>query len=121
MRIFSVLRKLGIESLKPKLNYERISLCCRRCSTSSKMVRVLNVAEKNDAAKSIAGIMSRGTCRRRDGRSVYNKIYEFDYNLFNQQCKMVMTSVSGHLLNIEFTGSYKNWYVLYLKSVLQNK
>ncbi|KAG8194684.1 hypothetical protein JTE90_027999 [Oedothorax gibbosus] len=73
------------------------------------MVRVLNVAEKNDAAKSIAEIMSRGGFRRRNGQSVYNKIYEFDYYLFNQRCQMIMTSVSGHLLNIEFTGSYKNW------------
>ncbi|XP_054721108.1 DNA topoisomerase 3-alpha-like [Uloborus diversus] len=73
------------------------------------MVRVLNVAEKNDAAKNIADIMSNGRFRRRDGRSVYNKIYEFEYNLFNQRCQMVMTSVSGHLLNLEFTGSYKSW------------
>ncbi|GFT86693.1 DNA topoisomerase 3-alpha [Trichonephila clavipes] len=73
------------------------------------MVRVLNVAEKNDAAKSIAEIMSRGGFRRRDGRSVYNKIYEFNYNIFNQNCQMIMTSVSGHLLNIEFTGAYKSW------------
>lgn len=112
MRIFSALRKLGIESLKPKLNYEHISFCSKHFPASNKMVRVLNVAEKNDAAKSIAAIMSRGACRRRDGRSVYNKIYEFDYNLFNQQCKMVMTSVSGHLLNLEFTGAYKSWYVI---------
>ncbi|GIY15305.1 DNA topoisomerase 3-alpha [Caerostris extrusa] len=73
------------------------------------MVRVLNVAEKNDAAKSIAEIMSRGGFRRRDGRSVYNKIYEFNYNIFNQNCQMIMTSVSGHLLNMEFTGAYKSW------------
>ncbi|GBM94073.1 DNA topoisomerase 3-alpha [Araneus ventricosus] len=75
------------------------------------MVRVLNVAEKNDAAKSIAEIMSRGGFRRRDGRSVYNKIYEFSYNIFNQNCQMIMTSVSGHLLNLEFTGAYKSWQI----------
>lgn len=73
------------------------------------MVRVLNVAEKNDAAKNIAEIMSRGSSRRRNGHSVYNKIYEFEYNLFNQRCRMVMTSVSGHLLNLEFIGSYRKW------------
>lgn len=75
------------------------------------MVRVLNVAEKNDAAKSISEIMSRGGMRRREGKSVYNKIYEFDYNLFNQRCTMIMTSVSGHLLNLEFSGSYRKWQV----------
>lgn len=74
------------------------------------MVRVLNVAEKNDAAKSIAELMSNGRYRRREGNSKFNKIYEFDYRLFNQQCVMVMTSVSGHLLNLEFVGAYKKWH-----------
>ncbi|KFM57981.1 DNA topoisomerase 3-alpha, partial [Stegodyphus mimosarum] len=93
-----------------KLNYEKASVYIIRHSTnSSKMVRVLNVAEKNDAAKSIAEIMCNGRFRRREGRSVYNKIYEFEYNLFNQRCQMVMTSVSGHLLNLEFAGSYRKW------------
>ena len=32
----------------------------------SKMVRVLNVAEKNDAAKSLADVMSRGRYRKVD-------------------------------------------------------
>lgn len=26
-----------------------------------------------------------------------------------QRCQMVMTSVSGHLLALEFVGAYKNW------------
>lgn len=73
------------------------------------MVRVLNVAEKNDAAKSISGIMSHGRLQRREGKSPYNKIYEFEYNIFNQRCRMVMTSVSGHLLNLEFAGAYRKW------------
>ncbi|XP_046401854.1 DNA topoisomerase 3-alpha isoform X2 [Ischnura elegans] len=72
-------------------------------------MKVLNVAEKNDAAKNIAGIMSRGTMRRREGLSKFNKIYEFDYTLFGQRCTMVMTSVSGHLLNYEFVGLYRKW------------
>lgn len=72
-------------------------------------MRVLNVAEKNDAAKNLSEIMSRGSYRRRDGLSVYNKIYEFDYNLFNTNCKMVMTSVSGHLLTLEFVSDYRKW------------
>ncbi|EEC11810.1 DNA topoisomerase III, putative [Ixodes scapularis] len=73
-------------------------------------MRVLNVAEKNDAAKNLSEIMSRGSYRRRDGLSVYNKIYEFDYNLFNTNCKMVMTSVSGHLLTLEFVSDYRKWH-----------
>ena len=52
--------------------------------------------------------MFSGQCQRRDGRSVYNKIYEFQYNAFNQNVKMAMTSVSGHLLSLNFVGTYKN-------------
>ncbi|CAH0563955.1 unnamed protein product [Brassicogethes aeneus] len=76
---------------------------------STKMTRFLNVAEKNDAAKNIAAILSRGNSNRREGLSPYNKIYEFEGNVFGQQAHMVMTSVSGHLLNYAFTSTYKNW------------
>jgi len=41
---------------------------------------------------------------------VYNKIFEFDTQLWGQNCQMVMTSVSGHLLGYEFTGAYRKWY-----------
>lgn len=97
-----------------ELKHEVFLYHVTNCHTKSKMVRVLNVAEKNDAAKNIADIMSHGRMNRRDGRSVYNKIYEFEYNLFNQRCKMIMTSVSGHLLNLEFSGAYRKWFVLLL-------
>ncbi|RUS69493.1 hypothetical protein EGW08_022747 [Elysia chlorotica] len=78
----------------------------RRCST---MVRVLNVAEKNDAAKSLANVLSQGRSRMREGFSRFNKIYEFEYRLMNQQVSMTMTSVSGHLLALEFIGTFKSW------------
>ena len=39
--------------------------------------KVLNVAEKNDAAKNIAGLLSGGTRSMREGYSKFNKIYEF--------------------------------------------
>ncbi|XP_053391111.1 DNA topoisomerase 3-alpha-like [Mercenaria mercenaria] len=80
------------------------------CSiTARNMVKVLNVAEKNDAAKSIAEVMSRGRVNRREGFSRFNKIYEFEYMLFNQRCNMMMTSVSGHLLGMDFIGQYRKW------------
>ena len=48
--------------------------------------------------------------RQRDGFSPYNKIYEFEYNILNQQnVTMTMTSLSGHMLNFEFSGSYRKW------------
>ncbi|KFB52593.1 AGAP010028-PA-like protein [Anopheles sinensis] len=72
-------------------------------------MKYLNVAEKNDAAKTIAGLLSRGTAQRREGFSPYNKIYEFNYNLHGQSVQMIMTSVSGHLLNLEFLPSFRGW------------
>ncbi|KAH1016264.1 hypothetical protein HUJ04_007516 [Dendroctonus ponderosae] len=73
------------------------------------VMKYLNVAEKNDAAKNIASILSRGNSNRREGFSPYNKIYEFNAQVFGTNCQMVMTSVSGHLLNYEFVSSYRSW------------
>lgn len=72
--------------------------------------KVLCVAEKNDAAKGIAEIMSNGRSRRREGFSVYNKIYEYEYNLFGQNVSVSMTSVSGHLLALEFKAPFQKWH-----------
>ncbi|XP_068631634.1 DNA topoisomerase 3-alpha [Battus philenor] len=72
-------------------------------------MKYLNVAEKNDAAKNIALHLSRGSSQRREGLSQYNKIYEFETEVMGQKCHMVMTSVSGHLLALEFASSYKSW------------
>uniref|UniRef100_A0AAZ3P0D1 DNA topoisomerase n=1 Tax=Oncorhynchus tshawytscha TaxID=74940 RepID=A0AAZ3P0D1_ONCTS len=72
--------------------------------------RVLCVAEKNDAAKGIAEIMSDGRARRREGLSVYNKLYEYEYNLFGRNVTVCMTSVSGHLLGLEFKAQFQKWH-----------
>ncbi|KAJ0177307.1 hypothetical protein K1T71_007316 [Dendrolimus kikuchii] len=75
----------------------------------SDIMKYLNVAEKNDAAKNIALHLSRGTSRRREGLSQYNKIYEFEAEVMGENSQMTMTSVSGHLLALEFVGAYKSW------------
>lgn len=46
--------------------------------------KVLCVAEKNDAAKGIADLLSNGRMRRKEGLSKFNKIYEFDYHLYGK-------------------------------------
>ena len=76
----------------------------------SRNKKVLNVAEKNDAAKNIAELLSRGRSRRSEGFSKYNKIYEFQFEIDRQVCDMKMTSVSGHLLNCDFEDKYRKWY-----------
>ncbi|XP_074063752.1 DNA topoisomerase 3-alpha isoform X2 [Macrotis lagotis] len=71
--------------------------------------RVLCVAEKNDAAKGIADLLSGSRLLRREGLSKFNKIYEFDYQLYGQNVTMVMTSVSGHLLAHDFQLPFRKW------------
>lgn len=72
-------------------------------------MKYLNVAEKNDAAKSIAALLSNGNSRRTEGLSPYNKLYSFQVNFKGVQTDMVMTSVSGHLMTHEFMDAYKQW------------
>ncbi|XP_035721138.1 DNA topoisomerase 3-alpha-like isoform X1 [Vespa mandarinia] len=98
-------KNIKISAIKLRKN----TISIGRNKSTNYIMRVLNVAEKNDAAKNIAAYLSRGNCRKRDGLSVYNKIYEFNVHLWNEDCQMIMTSVSGHLLNYEFVGAYKKW------------
>lgn len=72
-------------------------------------MKYLNVAEKNDAAKSIAGLLSNGTSRRAEGISPFNKLYSFQITFKGTPTDMVMTSVSGHLLSQDFIDAYKQW------------
>nr|XP_017108876.2 DNA topoisomerase 3-alpha [Drosophila bipectinata] len=81
---------------------------CTKTGKNAEM-KFLNVAEKNDAAKTIAGLLSNGTARRREGYSVYNKVFDFEAVVRGNNSKMVMTSVSGHLMQLEFAVSYRNW------------
>jgi len=71
--------------------------------------KVLCVAEKNDAAKNIAAIMSNSSAIYRDGPARYNKLYCFDGMVLNQQSSVVFTSVSGHLKAIDFPPNMKSW------------
>lgn len=76
-------------------------------------IRVLNVAEKPSVAKAVSGILSKnqpGGMRVRDGRSRYNKIFEFNYTIRNQPCHMLFTSVTGHLMELEFDDRYRKWH-----------
>lgn len=72
-------------------------------------MKYLNVAEKNDAAKSIAAVLSNGRAQRFEGISPYNKIYKFQAMVRGANVEMLMTSVSGHLLTHDFVASYKGW------------
>ncbi|XP_019744278.1 DNA topoisomerase 3-alpha [Hippocampus comes] len=116
MRVVNLLSKhlLRLGHQRP-----RIQLRCRSLAQDSltaldmmrrgQIKRVLCVAEKNDAARGISEIMSNGMSVRREGLSRFNKIYEYEYHLFGQNVTVAMTSVSGHLLGLEFKAPYHKW------------
>ncbi|OQR81470.1 DNA topoisomerase [Thraustotheca clavata] len=72
-------------------------------------MRVLNVAEKPSVAKEIAAILSNGSSQRRPGFSQYNGIFEFPFEMNNQRVQMVVTSVTGHLMALDFASNYRSW------------
>lgn len=81
----------------------------RFSKVSDATMKYLNVAEKNDAAKSIAALLSGGSARRTEGVSKFNKLYSFNINFKGAPTEMVMTSVSGHLMTQDFLDAYKSW------------
>ncbi|KAJ3105692.1 hypothetical protein HDU97_007669 [Phlyctochytrium planicorne] len=72
-------------------------------------MKVLCVAEKNRAAKEIALLLSSQRPATRDTRNQYIKNYEFRTTYENRLCDVVMTSVSGHLLDFSFGDELKRW------------
>ncbi|XP_050227731.1 DNA topoisomerase 3-alpha isoform X2 [Mercurialis annua] len=78
------------------------------------MINVLNVAEKPSVAKAVATILSKNQqsngLRVREGRSRYNKIFEFNYVINGQPCHMLVTSVTGHLMEIDFDDRFRKWH-----------
>lgn len=75
------------------------------------MVRVLSVAEKPSVAKKLAQILCPNGARFsvRNGPSKYNKNFEFPMQLQGQRVDMVVTSVTGHLMEVAFDSSLRQW------------
>jgi hypothetical protein len=46
---------------------------------------------------------------QRAGRSQFNAVYEFKHRIRNTDVDMVVTSVTGHLMEHDFDGDFKNW------------
>lgn len=103
LKNFLRLSSFSVQCEKSIINVRKYS------NVSAATMKYLNVAEKNDAAKSIAGLLSNGNSRRTEGFSPYNKLYSFQINFKGTQTDMVMTSVSGHLLTQDFIDAYKQW------------
>lgn len=74
-------------------------------------MRVLSVAEKPSVAKEIARILSEGSSQQRRGVSQYNACFGFDYDFGNgRRAQMVVTSVTGHLMESDFAESFRGWH-----------
>ena len=71
--------------------------------------RALSVAEKPSVAKELANILSSGRANSRRGVSPYNSVFEFDGRLDGGPCQMVVTSVLGHLMEMDFEEQYRSW------------
>lgn len=69
-------------------------------------MRWIHVAEKPSAADAISQILSYGNRRRRQGVSKFNCVWDFDY----KNVQMSFTSVSGHLMEMDFDEKYRNWH-----------
>ncbi|XP_071914410.1 DNA topoisomerase 3-alpha isoform X2 [Coffea arabica] len=81
--------------------------------SGGRAIRVLNVAEKPSVAKAVSGFLSKnqqGGLRVRDGRSRYNKIFEFNHTVNGQPCHMSFTSVTGHLMELDFDDRFRRWH-----------
>eukprot|EP01064_Diplonema_japonicum_P000780 TRINITY_DN1051_c3_g1_i1.p1 TRINITY_DN1051_c3_g1~~TRINITY_DN1051_c3_g1_i1.p1 ORF type:complete len:984 (+),score=167.12 TRINITY_DN1051_c3_g1_i1:67-3018(+) len=69
----------------------------------------LNVAEKPSVAREMAKTLGGNNSVSRPGLSQYNQVYEFNMNVQRQEVKMIVTSVTGHLMGIEFPPETKDW------------
>ncbi|KAJ9458092.1 DNA topoisomerase 3-alpha [Diplonema papillatum] len=69
----------------------------------------LNVAEKPSVAREIARCLGGANCQGRPGLSQYNQVFEFPFELRGQQVHMIVTSVTGHLMEINFPKETKDW------------
>jgi DNA topoisomerase III len=70
-------------------------------------MRVLCVAEKPSIAKAISQILSSGRQTSRPSQNKYIRNYDFDYPKTNSF--FTVTSVSGHLMEHDFDGTYRSW------------
>lgn len=68
-------------------------------------MKVLCVAEKPSIAKSVAGTLSGGSYTTRNGFK-YCKNFDFTFNFSWGQSSVTMTSITGHLQNLDFGPEY---------------
>jgi Reverse gyrase len=68
---------------------------------------ILNVAEKPSVAREIVKFLSFEETRKLNSCSVYNPISEFSYKIQGEEVLMRVTSVQGHIMELDFPEHYK--------------
>jgi DNA topoisomerase IA len=72
-----------------------INICCAICASIERLHKYM--------------LTTNSFIFQREGLSKFNKIYQFSYAFQGQNCNMIMTSVSGHLLGHDFPATYRGW------------
>ncbi|KAI8368269.1 DNA topoisomerase [Radiomyces spectabilis] len=72
-------------------------------------MRILCVAEKPSAAKKVADILSQSNYRTISTNDTYTRNYTFNYTHNGRSTHMIMTSLRGHLLELDFPSHLKHW------------
>ncbi|CUM63196.1 uncharacterized protein PRCAT00000765001 [Priceomyces carsonii] len=71
-------------------------------------MKILCVAEKPSIAKEVSNILGGGRLNVRNSRNKYIKNYDFTFNFPRVGvCNVTMTSVAGHIMNIDFPQTYQ--------------
>lgn len=70
---------------------------------------ILNVAEKPSVAKEISKCLSQGRSQHVHSHSRFNPVSHFAHQFRGRNHDMYVTSVKGHLMELDFTAQYRNW------------
>ena len=63
---------------------------------------ILHVAEKPSVAKEAAKILSNNNFNNKFTLSKFNPVHEFEMNFQGNKTMNLFTSVTGHIINLEF-------------------
>ena len=77
----------------------------------------LCVAEKPSVAKAITLLLSEGRFKKLYSKSKYNPVTEFNYMLGGDKCRLRVTSVLGHIMQLKYPDQCKDWQNADMKSL----
>ncbi len=73
------------------------------------METALMVAEKPSVARSLKDILGGNQAITCEGRSSFNKIHKYTGDVAGRTMNVMITSVLGHLMEIDFTPAHRSW------------